>query len=161
MPLKLYTGREHKLPRAAVAVWHAAVGFAVDKARGYGSQDIAAGWVARVDVVEDVERIHAELGRNPLLPYVELFGDAHVGAEEARAPIGIGAGVTDDTKTGEGKQNRLRRPEGLADGSALTKDGSGELSPHMASCIGPAWRRCATGVLRACQRIRGGAEVTE
>jgi len=69
--------RELKLTRSAVVALSAAATLATD---GSGRLDVAAR-VTRSDVVEGVERVHAELDGN-ILPNSECLGETEVGPEE-------------------------------------------------------------------------------
>lgn len=72
------------MPRSAVVAGSASSTFTIDRTDGF---DVATG-VTCGDVVESVERIHAELGYDVLVDS-ERFGDGHVVPEERRATIRV------------------------------------------------------------------------
>src|SRR3569833_2849946 len=70
--------------------------------------------ICGVDVVERIERIHAELGCNVHMNR-ERLRDGHIRIEERRAAVCVRAGVSNHVETREREQLRLRCPEVAAD----------------------------------------------
>ena len=107
---ELRVERELKLTRSAVVALSAAPTFTGNRA---AALDISVG-VARSDVVEGVEGIHAKFDGH-ILPYIERFGERKIGSEEpwptisvlSRVANGIQAGVDKRSVTeGMGRSSR-------------------------------------------------------
>src|SRR5260370_17109542 len=100
--LELHAYRELELPRVCRSIDARAVG------DGSGVLDVSA-WSAPVDVVEDIERIHAELERCDL-PYREVLLHREVRIEEMRPKDAISPNGSNliQTRGGKSRPHPLR-----------------------------------------------------